>query len=419
MEHSACLKMKVETLRGLLNDRLTAVVEEICGLFLITIAELEETRPRSNVAWPQQERPQVPSPALSDGGRLRHGETESVLAIKQEQQQKRFILDQKAGEPLYIKKEMEDPGSILEEQCVEQPNYPFILTDIQQATTTNQSFSKQQEQRSIRKDKTPRPPHCNEDQETRGTLSGYVKGAEENINSECPSSSSSSAQQMEVDGENCDTAALGSGSGKTSNSSEYDTEDSDDDIWNRTPAYQSSLKNDLGSEPNKLDLKAVTDLEPDSSEPETEDSDDEDRHCSGKRPSGLTTVEPAEVPESPSKSSCQTSLSLSIHSESDQLKQQVGNKTRSQKAPLTQSKLCLAANLSEPSSAQTKLNSPASRKSNRSTSLKKDRTKKLEEKLFRCSVCGQTFEKNAYFLLHMKAHKAERRRKTAHSGGSS
>ncbi|XP_055365382.1 uncharacterized protein LOC114857170 isoform X2 [Betta splendens] len=364
MEHSACLKMKVETLRGLLNDRLTAVVEEICGLFLITIAELEETRPRSNVAWPQQERPQVPSPALSDGGRLRHG-------------------------------------------------------DIQQATTTNQSFSKQQEQRSIRKDKTPRPPHCNEDQETRGTLSGYVKGAEENINSECPSSSSSSAQQMEVDGENCDTAALGSGSGKTSNSSEYDTEDSDDDIWNRTPAYQSSLKNDLGSEPNKLDLKAVTDLEPDSSEPETEDSDDEDRHCSGKRPSGLTTVEPAEVPESPSKSSCQTSLSLSIHSESDQLKQQVGNKTRSQKAPLTQSKLCLAANLSEPSSAQTKLNSPASRKSNRSTSLKKDRTKKLEEKLFRCSVCGQTFEKNAYFLLHMKAHKAERRRKTAHSGGSS
>lgn len=51
---------------------------------------------------------------------------EIPLAIKQEQQQRSYSLDQNGMEAFYIKKEPEKHGSILEGECLE--DYPSILT---------------------------------------------------------------------------------------------------------------------------------------------------------------------------------------------------------------------------------------------------------------------------------------------------
>lgn len=306
--------------------------------------------------------------------------------------------------------------------------------DTQQVITTNQIPPEQQEQGCTQKDKNPRSPHSNQDQETPCTQREDVEGAEENQKSECPGSSS--AQQMEIDGD-CDREALQSDSAKTLNSSEYETEDSDDDDdWKRMPAQQSNIKLMKNTEvPQSEQLKKLAsncdltagnnvqtanDLQPDSSEPETEDSDDDDWNFSRKLQSALPSVKPTEVPESSSKSS-QASFKSSNRGKDFQPKQQARKCTKAptQKAAVSGSTTGHTANVRKPSEPKKRLKSSASKERNCSSSPIGRKAKELEANSFPCSVCDKAFKKKAHCVLHMKIHKVERAHRTTHPIGNS
>lgn len=318
--------------------------------------------------------------------------------------------------------------------------------DIQQVLCTEQTLSEQREQRPTLKHEEPRPPHIEKDQETpRRSLNKEQKGAEENREAESPDNSS--AQQMETGGADCEGAepALQSHSEKTSNSSDCETEDSDDD-WKRTPRQQSNFKLIKDAQVPKLvpnsdlkpvsDLQSASDIQPaneykasDSSEPETEDSDDDWKH-SRKTQSGLPTEKPKEVPESSSKFSCHTekrSCNCSVCGKRFHLEQQLRKHTKiHSQATFTCSEcgkhFSHMANLSEhmrTHSADKMLNGSVSKKCEDSTSLKRHKTKQLEEKSFPCSICDKIFEKKTYLVLHMKRHKVESKHTRTHTGGNS
>lgn len=68
METSHCLKMtKVEKLRELMNEHLTAMVEVVCELYMTTITEYEEKLGRSRL-----ESEPKPNLVSSDGGQVNY-----------------------------------------------------------------------------------------------------------------------------------------------------------------------------------------------------------------------------------------------------------------------------------------------------------------------------------------------------------
>ncbi|KAM6942384.1 uncharacterized protein PEZ65_004265 [Lycodopsis pacificus] len=146
---------KVQMLRCLLNQRLTAAAEDIFGLFERTIAEYEE---EVSALKEQNERQRklldaVYNPQL----RLHRADVQQLLVVQEEvppeQQEWSSSLDQEAPEPPHIKEEQEDPEPphIKEEQ--EDPEPPHIKEEQQDPEPPHI------------KEEDPEPPHIKEEQE--------------------------------------------------------------------------------------------------------------------------------------------------------------------------------------------------------------------------------------------------------------
>ncbi|XP_075947907.1 uncharacterized protein LOC142949910 isoform X3 [Anarhichas minor] len=238
---------KVQMLRCLLNQRLTAADEEIFGLFERTIAEYEE---EVSALKEQNERQRklldaVYNPQL----RLHRADVQQLLVVKEEdtpeQQEWSSSLDQEDPEPPHIKEEQEDPEPphIKEEQ--DDPEPPHIKEE----------------------QEDPEPPHIKEEQEEfwtsqegeqlQGLEEARIKFSFTPVKSEDDEEEAQSSQlhqrqteqmETEADGEDC-------GGPEPDRNSEPDTDDksgesSDTDVsddWKETREPQSgsnSLKPD-------------------------------------------------------------------------------------------------------------------------------------------------------------------------------
>ncbi|XP_078119585.1 uncharacterized protein LOC144526190 [Sander vitreus] len=126
---------KVQMLRALVEQRLTAAAEEICGLFERTIAEYEEELCRSKE---ENERQQgrldaVFNPQL----RLHRADVQQLSVVKAEvppeQQEWSSGLDQEDPEPPHIKEEQEELWTSQEGeqlQGLEETDIKFPFTSV-------------------------------------------------------------------------------------------------------------------------------------------------------------------------------------------------------------------------------------------------------------------------------------------------
>ncbi|KAM6903617.1 uncharacterized protein PEZ65_018422 isoform 4-T5 [Lycodopsis pacificus] len=136
---------KVQMLRCLVNQRLTAAAEEIFGVFERTIAEYEEQLSRSQEQNERQRKllDAVFIPQLQ----LHRADVQQLLVVKEEippeQQEWSSSLDQEDPEPPHIKEEQEDPEPPHIKEDQEDPEPPHIKED----------------------QEDPEPPHIKEDQE--------------------------------------------------------------------------------------------------------------------------------------------------------------------------------------------------------------------------------------------------------------
>ncbi|XP_023253061.1 zinc finger protein 835-like [Seriola lalandi dorsalis] len=164
---------KIRTLRTLVNQRLSAAVEEIFRLFETTIAEYEEEIQRQRRLLEVAERPV---------GQVTKADVTQLLAIKQEvpseQQDWRTSLDQEDPEPPHIK---EEQGEVWSSQEGEQFQ-GLEEDDITKFTSV--------------------PVKSEDDEETRSSQL-HQRQTEENRETEPPASSL--AQQMEADSSDSET----------------------------------------------------------------------------------------------------------------------------------------------------------------------------------------------------------------------
>ncbi|KAF3689225.1 hypothetical protein EXN66_Car004897 [Channa argus] len=252
---------KAGILRALLTQRLTEVVEEICGLFETAIAEYEDIVSRSKEEAEQQRK--LLEAVVSAGVDLHKTDIKQLFSVKEEQQEWRSIMNQNTPELPNFKKEPEEYSSSQEgplsstfagvhvksaSQKGPQEYYPHVLKvfpgNINQLMICKEEApSEQQEGRTTLKEGDPGHPLIEEEQRTpwssqEGKWNGedkekaHQRQTEENRESPA----SSSAQQMETDIKDRGRAepCLQSDSEKTLNSSDSATEDSDDD-WERMP----------------------------------------------------------------------------------------------------------------------------------------------------------------------------------------
>ncbi|XP_037651701.1 gastrula zinc finger protein XlCGF28.1-like isoform X1 [Sebastes umbrosus] len=100
---------KVQMLRALVKQRLTAAAEEICGLFERTIAEYEEELSRSKEENERQQK--LLDAVLHPQLQLHRADVQQLLVVKEvppEQQEWSSSLDQEDPEPPHIKEEHEE-----------------------------------------------------------------------------------------------------------------------------------------------------------------------------------------------------------------------------------------------------------------------------------------------------------------------
>ncbi|XP_037651641.1 oocyte zinc finger protein XlCOF22-like isoform X1 [Sebastes umbrosus] len=100
---------KVQMLRALVKQRLTAAAEEICGLFERTIAEYEEELSRSKEENERQQK--LLDAVLHPQLQLHRADVQQLLVVKEvppEQQEWSPSLDQEDPEPPHIKEEQEE-----------------------------------------------------------------------------------------------------------------------------------------------------------------------------------------------------------------------------------------------------------------------------------------------------------------------
>ncbi|XP_037651646.1 uncharacterized protein LOC119503752 isoform X5 [Sebastes umbrosus] len=99
---------KVQMLRALVKQRLTAAAEEICGLFERTIAEYEEELSRSKEENERQQK--LLDAVLHPQLQLHRADVQQLLVVKEvppEQQEWSSSLDQEDPEPPHTKEEQE------------------------------------------------------------------------------------------------------------------------------------------------------------------------------------------------------------------------------------------------------------------------------------------------------------------------
>ncbi|XP_068423217.1 zinc finger and SCAN domain-containing protein 31-like [Clinocottus analis] len=138
---------KVQMLRALVKQRLTAAAQEIFGLFERTIAEYEEELSASRDENERQRR--LLDAVFNPEVRVHRADVQQLFAVKDALQQQVWSssLDQEDPEPLHIK---EEPPHIKEDQ--EDPEPPHIKED-----------QEDPEPPHIKED--PEPPHIKVDQE--------------------------------------------------------------------------------------------------------------------------------------------------------------------------------------------------------------------------------------------------------------
>lgn len=445
---------KVEIIRVLVNQRLTAVAEEIVELFEKTIAEYQDSLARLSEETERQRR--LLGTACAAGGPSHQAEFQQVLIINDVPPK-----EQNLGLPLngaylgthHIKEEQEEMWSCQEGEpfqgvekstfsCVPsktesqegQENVPYILKvlhgDFQQMQGYNQEVpseehgwapalkredpehSSDMEQEKIRSQKReklmeleensitelsfiPVPVKREVDEEEPGSAQLHEMQTENNIKVEPSDSSSTQHMETESDGEDCGEAEplTSLASEKTSNSSGSETEDSDDD-WKRTTTKKSHFKVVMDKKENKS--KPVQKVDPapvnedktsDSSDTETEDSD-ADLGESKESQSGLNSKKLKEVP---ARSHSRQHLKKHTKTQTAQMavpgSQHFIHKTNSGHVRTNSTERLLSSSVSK------KCKDGASPKAQNS----KDET-------FICSVCGKSFQKKAYLVLHMKMH---------------
>ncbi|KAM6904044.1 uncharacterized protein PEZ65_018781 isoform 2-T3 [Lycodopsis pacificus] len=160
---------KVQMLRCLVNQRLTAAAEEIFGVFERTIAEYEEELCRSKEQNERQRKllDAVFIPQL----RLHRADVQQLLVVKEEvppeQQEWRSSLDQEDPEPPHIKDDQEspEPPHIKEEQ--EYPEPPHIKEEQEYPEPPHikevQEYPEPPHIKEVQE--YPEPPHIKEEQE--------------------------------------------------------------------------------------------------------------------------------------------------------------------------------------------------------------------------------------------------------------
>ncbi|XP_071383774.1 cyclic nucleotide-gated channel beta-1-like [Centroberyx affinis] len=219
---------KVQKLRALVKQRLTAAVEEIFGLFERTIAEYEEEVSRSKEQNDRQRK--LLDAVLHPEVRLHRAvfppDVQQLLVSEEEvppeQQDWSPSLDQEDPEPPHIKEEQEELRTGQEGERLGGP---------EEADITEFPF-------------TPVPVKSEDDEEKPQSSQLHQSQTEENREAEPLASSSTEQMKTEADGEDCGVSEPArnldpashlqpTSDGKTSDSSEPETEDRDDD-WKET-----------------------------------------------------------------------------------------------------------------------------------------------------------------------------------------
>ncbi|XP_039665035.1 zinc finger and SCAN domain-containing protein 12-like [Perca fluviatilis] len=225
---------KVQMLRALVEQRLTAAAEEIFGLFERTIAEYEEELEFSSKENHRQQK--LLDAVLNPEVRLHRADVQQLSVVKAEvppeQQEWRSSLDQEDPEPPHIKEEQEELWTSQEGeqlQGLEEADIKFLFTSV--------------------------PVKSDEDDEEKAQSSQlHESQTEENRE----------AERAEADGEDWggpeparnsdpDSPLQPATHDKTSDSSECETDDSAD--WEETREPQSGLN------PLQNNEVAVSDLE--------------------------------------------------------------------------------------------------------------------------------------------------------------
>ncbi|KAM6904186.1 uncharacterized protein PEZ65_018884 [Lycodopsis pacificus] len=139
---------KVQMLRCLVNQRLTAAAEEIFGVFERTIAEYEEQLSRSQEQNERQRKllDAVFIPQLQ----LHRADVQQLLVVKEEQQEWSSSLDQEDPEPPHIKEEQEELWTSQEGeqlQGLEEADIKFSFSPVKSEDDEEEAQSSQLHQR--------------------------------------------------------------------------------------------------------------------------------------------------------------------------------------------------------------------------------------------------------------------------------
>ncbi|XP_074469087.1 uncharacterized protein LOC141754120 isoform X2 [Sebastes fasciatus] len=402
---------KVQMLRALVKQRLTAAAEEICGLFERTIAEYEEELSRSKEENERQQKllDAVFNPQLQ----LHRADIQQLLVVKEdvlpEQREWSFSLIQEDPESQHIKEEQEElwtsqegeqlqgledadityPVPVKSEDDKEEPQSSQFhqrqteqmetetdgedyggpepetdhsevpvsdsrcSADVQQLLVLKEEVPPEQQEWSSSLDQEePEPPHIKEEQEEQEELwtsqeRDQLQGLEEAVITKFPFTPV--PVKSEDDEEEPQSSQL-----HQRQTEQIETEADGEDCGGPEPAMNSDL--DRHPEPDTVDKTG------DCSEPETEVSDDD---CQETREpqSGLNSLNNDEVPVNDVK--------------------------------------CNAAEKSF-------ICCECGRKFGRKDSLRRHMRFHTGEKPYSCSVCGKRFSQRPNLIRHMRCHSGEK-----------
>ncbi|XP_074470433.1 uncharacterized protein LOC141754899 [Sebastes fasciatus] len=390
---------KVQMLRALVKQRLTAAAEEICGLFERTIAEYEEELSRSKEENERQQKllDAVFNPQLQ----IHRADDQQLLVVKEEvppeQKEWSSSLDQKDPEPPHIKEEQETSQEGEQLQWLEETDikFPFspvsvkseeddeeephcnvsvcvycFLADNQQLLVVKEEFPPEQQEWSSSLDQEdPEPPHIKEEQEDLWTSQeGEQLQWLEEADIKFPFTPVS-VKSEEDDEEKPQFSHL-----HERQTEQMETEADGEDSGRPEQARNSDPDTHLQPDTN--------DKTGDCSEPETENSDDwkETREPQ----SGLNYLKNDDVPVSDLR--CSAGEKPFNRSESGHLNRHIQSCTEE-----------------KPYSC-----SVCGKGFFKSGDLKKHMRAHTGEKPFNCSVCDKRFLRKADVKTHMRTHTGEK-----------